>query len=60
MIKADQGHAALSRIARTYGQISLFDGNEAETRLKVSDEVIFDVLGWQTVPQHAWSVGLRV
>ena len=47
MVKVDEGHAALSAIARTYGQLALFDANEAETRLKVIDEIIFNVLGWQ-------------
>ena len=45
-MKVDEGHAALTAIGRTYGQLSLFDANEAETRLKVIDEVIFKVLGW--------------
>jgi hypothetical protein len=47
MIKVDEGHAALTTIARTYGQLALFDANEAETRLKVIDEIVFNVLGWQ-------------
>ncbi|HXK39992.1 MAG TPA: hypothetical protein VJ837_04120 [Candidatus Paceibacterota bacterium] len=47
MIKVDEGHAALTTIARTYGQLALFDANEAETRLKVIDEIVFGVLGWQ-------------
>jgi hypothetical protein len=46
MLKVDEGHAALSTIARTYGQLQLFEANEAETRLKVIDEVVFNVLGW--------------
>ena len=45
-MKIDEGHAALTAIGRTYGQLSLFDANEAETRFKVIDEVIFSVLGW--------------
>jgi hypothetical protein len=45
-MKVDEGHATLTTLARTYGQLSLFDANEAETRLKVIDEVIFKVLGW--------------
>jgi hypothetical protein len=47
MVKVDQGHAALTTLARTYGQLTLFDANEAETRLKVIDETIFNVLGWE-------------
>jgi hypothetical protein len=44
--KIDSGHKALTSLARTYGQLQLADGNEAETRLKVIDEVLFSVLGW--------------
>ena len=47
MTKVDEGHAALTTLARTYGQLALSSANEAETRLKVIDEVIFQVLGWQ-------------
>lgn len=46
MLKVDEGHATLSTIARTYGQLQLFEANEAETRLKVIDEIVFNVLGW--------------
>jgi hypothetical protein len=45
-MKVDEGHATLTTLARTYGQLSLFDANGAETRLKVIDEMIFNVLGW--------------
>lgn len=44
--KIDQGHKVLTSLARTYGQLHLDDKNEAETRLKVIDEVLFSVLGW--------------
>ena len=47
MAKVDEGHAALTTLSRTYGQLVLSNANEAETRLKVIDEVIFSVLGWQ-------------
>jgi hypothetical protein len=46
MLKVDEGHAVLATLTRTYGQLSLFDANEAETRLKLIDEVVFNVLGW--------------
>jgi hypothetical protein len=44
--KIDVGHKVLTSLARTYGQLQLADKNEAETRLKVIDEVLFEVLGW--------------
>src|SRR5687767_8572192 len=44
--KIDAGHKVLTSLARTYGQLHLADQNEAETRLKVIDEVLFNVLGW--------------
>jgi hypothetical protein len=34
------------QILTTYGQLKLHQGNEAETRLKVIDRIIFGVLGW--------------
>ncbi|ACY13634.1 hypothetical protein [Haliangium ochraceum] len=46
MHEIDQGHEALNGITRTWGQLSLAQANEAETRLKVIDEVLFNVLGW--------------
>ena len=57
MTKVDEGHAALTTLARTYGQLELSNANEAETRLKVIDDVIFSVLGWQ---KHDVSVEERV
>ncbi len=45
--KIDAGHKVLTSLVRTYGQLQLADKNEAETRLKVIDEVLFEVLGWQ-------------
>ena len=47
MTKVDEGHATLTSLARTYGQLALSNANEAETRLKVIDDVVFSVLGWQ-------------
>lgn len=45
-MKIDEGHKVLFSLARTYGQLQLSDKNEAETRLKVIDTVLFNVLGW--------------
>jgi len=42
----DQGHAALDRISDNYGALVLSDANEAETRHKVIDYLLRDVLGW--------------
>ena len=44
--KIDDAHTLLTSLARTYGQIRLEDKNEAETRIKVIDDMIFRVLGW--------------
>ena len=46
MLKIDEGHQQLTALSRTYGELRLADANEAETRLKVIDEVLFRVLGW--------------
>jgi GTPase SAR1 family protein len=43
----DEGHAALDKIVRTCGNLKLSDANEAETRLKVIDEILKSVLGWR-------------
>jgi hypothetical protein len=43
----DQCHAALDRLVQQYSKLSLSDANEAETRLKVIDKILKDVLGWQ-------------
>jgi hypothetical protein len=45
-MRVDEGHKALDALARTYGQLNLADANEAETRLKVIDQVLLAVLGW--------------
>lgn len=57
MLKVDAGHASLTTLARTYGQLVLSNANEAETRLKVIDDVVFSVLGWQ---KHDVTVEERV
>jgi hypothetical protein len=46
MTRIDEGHKVLTTLSRTYGQLRLADANEAETRLKVIDEVLFSALGW--------------
>lgn len=43
----DQCHAALDGLILRYSKLSLSDANEAETRLKVIDKILKDVLGWQ-------------
>lgn len=43
----DQGHAALEPLIQQYSKLSLSDANEAETRLKVIDKILKDVLGWK-------------
>ncbi|MRR16645.1 MAG: hypothetical protein EG826_09355, partial [Deltaproteobacteria bacterium] len=42
----DKGHKILTTITAKYEKLNFADANEAETRLKVIDEVIFTVLGW--------------
>lgn len=42
----DKGHKALTAVIAKYEKLNLADANEAETRLKVIDEIIFTVLGW--------------
>lgn len=37
MIRIDEGHKVITTLSRTFGQLKLFDANEAETRLKVVD-----------------------
>jgi hypothetical protein len=46
MIRVDEGHKLITTLSRTYGQLRLADANEAETRLKVIDEILFTALGW--------------
>lgn len=46
MHKIDAGHNALKQISRTAGQLDLADANEAETRLKLIDDILVSVLGW--------------
>ncbi|MEP6935235.1 MAG: hypothetical protein ABI988_15080, partial [Nitrospirota bacterium] len=42
----DQGHAALDILVDKFAKLSLSAANEAETRLKVIDKILKDVLGW--------------
>jgi len=46
-IHIDGGHAALDKIIQTCGMLKLSDANEAETRLKVIDQILRSVLGWK-------------
>ena len=43
----DSGHQALDAIIRRAGNLNLADANEAETRLKIIDEMVRVALGWQ-------------
>ena len=47
MHRIDQGHKVLDEISKTYGEHQLANANEAETRLKLIDQVITQVLGWE-------------
>lgn len=46
MLEIDDAHSALSGVIERYGHLSLADANEAETRIKVIDEMLRSVLGW--------------
>ena len=46
MTRVDDGHKALTGLARTYGQLELHRANEAETRFHVIDQILEAVLGW--------------
>lgn len=43
----DQGHASLDEVSRKHEGLQLADANEAETRKKVIDHVLQEVLGWE-------------
>ncbi len=43
----DKGHAVIDKIVLAYSNLKLSDANEAETRLKVIDEILRSVLGWR-------------
>jgi hypothetical protein len=45
--KIDQGHAALECIIVQYHHLVLSNANEAETRHKVIDKILHEVLGWE-------------
>lgn len=42
----DQGHRALEELSVTYRRLTLEDASEADTRAKVIDQFLTDVLGW--------------
>lgn len=46
-LEIDRGRAALLEVVRTYSGLHLSNANEAETRKKVIDRIIENVLGWQ-------------
>ena len=45
-MEIDAGHSALNELINTYGRFKLSDSNEAETRKKVIDIILENVLGW--------------
>jgi hypothetical protein len=45
-LKVDDGHSALDQLIDRYERLRLSDSNEAETRLKLIDEILRSVLGW--------------
>jgi len=45
-VEIDYGHSKLHHVIETYGKLKLADANEAETRKKVIDTILEDVLGW--------------
>lgn len=47
MTQIDHGHTELEKIIGRVNTQNLADANEAETRLKVINEIITQVLGWQ-------------
>lgn len=46
MTRIDEGHQALDPIIKRCEALNLENANEAETRLKVIDEILFKALGW--------------
>ena len=46
-LQVDQGHKTLKDLIQVYGDLQLYDANEAETRFKVIDGILQKVLGWQ-------------
>jgi hypothetical protein len=46
-LQVDEGHRVLRDLIEAFGNLSLEDANEAETRFKVIDGVLEKVLGWQ-------------
>ena len=53
--------AAIDEVLTAYSNAILADANEAETRLKVIDRVLFEVLGWKhddvSVEERVWEDG---
>lgn len=45
-LHVDDGHSALNSLTSRYERLRLSDANEAETRLKLIDEMLRTVLGW--------------
>lgn len=49
MKNIDQALPLLNTICNTYANIRLWDGNEAETRRKIIDRMLTEVLGWDAI-----------
>ena len=45
----DESLPRLAEIETTYSHLRLWEGNEAETRRKVIDQMLTEVLGWDPV-----------
>lgn len=58
-MEVDHGHAALTKVVDNYAQLRLSDGNEAETRKKVIDQIIEEVLGWIPVQDISYEETVR-
>lgn len=50
----DESLPRLAEIEGTYANVRLWEGNEAETRRKVIDQMLHDVLGWEPVLDVAY------
>ena len=48
-MEIDTGHAALKQLLRNFSTTQLSEANEAETRKKVIDRIIENVLGWDPI-----------
>ncbi|MFH1674851.1 MAG: AAA family ATPase [Pseudomonadota bacterium] len=56
MMEIDAGYASLSQLIEIFGKLKLSSANEAETRKKVIDGVIEQVLGWEAIHDIGYEV----